>query len=264
VSDETNQPPEQPGSPSWAASNESEPLTPIPVEGDATAPNPVQPAAPAGGAEVPPTAPGGAVPPTPPPGAWPAAQPGWTPPPSRASARVGVPAWVLFVVAGVALLGIGFAAGWIAAPGGDHHDRAVMPNFRQMGPGSGPGVGPGNGDGNGNGDGFGIPSNPRGNGAYLGVTIQNAPDDAGARVVSVLSGSPADDAGLKAGDVITKLDGDGVANASQLTEAVGSHDPGDKVSVTYQRDGETKTVDVELKARSTARTGPSRSNGDEF
>ncbi|MDH4067561.1 MAG: trypsin-like peptidase domain-containing protein [Dehalococcoidia bacterium] len=57
--------------------------------------------------------------------------------------------------------------------------------------------------------------------------------DTGALITSVTSGSPADEAGLRAGDVITKL-GDGDVNtADDLISAIGSHQIGDQVEITY-------------------------------
>jgi putative serine protease PepD len=80
--------------------------------------------------------------------------------------------------------------------------------------------------------------------AYLGVSIADA--ESGAHVGAVEDGTPAADAGLEEGDVITAVDGDRVADASALTAAVRSHAPGDEVEVTYVRDGDEQTVAVTL------------------
>ncbi|MGZ4351946.1 MAG: S1C family serine protease [Gaiellaceae bacterium] len=87
--------------------------------------------------------------------------------------------------------------------------------------------------------------------AYLGVSIS---DNAGGGVSvdQVKSGSPAADAGLKAGDVITAIDGSSVEDTAALGLAVDAHAPGDKISVTYTRSGASKTITVTLGTRPTS------------
>jgi putative serine protease PepD len=85
--------------------------------------------------------------------------------------------------------------------------------------------------------------------AYLGVYVGDATNSAGAKIARVRSGSPADDAGLKVGDVVTEFGGHTIHSANDLTGAVSAHQPGDKVSVTYQRGGSTKTADLTLANR---------------
>jgi putative serine protease PepD len=80
--------------------------------------------------------------------------------------------------------------------------------------------------------------------AYLGVEIGDAPNGAGAQIQTVRSGSPADKAGLKVGDVVTKIDGDAIENADDLTAKVSSYKPGDKATFTVETLGATKSVDV--------------------
>jgi putative serine protease PepD len=82
--------------------------------------------------------------------------------------------------------------------------------------------------------------------AYLGVFVQTPANGTGARLDRVRSGAPADDAGLKAGDVITRFDGQTITSADDLTGAVSAKKPGDKVTVTYVRSGSTKTTQVTL------------------
>jgi S1-C subfamily serine protease len=53
----------------------------------------------------------------------------------------------------------------------------------------------------------------------------------GAVVVGVASGGPADRGGLEPGDTIVSIDGTSIATADDLTAALGSHHPGDKVAV---------------------------------
>jgi putative serine protease PepD len=80
--------------------------------------------------------------------------------------------------------------------------------------------------------------------AYLGVRIGDAPNAAGALIGKIESGSPADKAGLKSGDVVTAIDGKTVASSDDLTARVASYKPGDKVTFTVERNGSTKSVDV--------------------
>jgi len=84
--------------------------------------------------------------------------------------------------------------------------------------------------------------------AFLGVQLQDAAGG-GARIAAVTAGSPAADAGLKAGDVVTALDGTSIADAEELTAAVVSKQPGDTVKVTVKRDGSTKTLTATLGTR---------------
>jgi putative serine protease PepD len=84
--------------------------------------------------------------------------------------------------------------------------------------------------------------------AYLGVSLQTA-ESGGAQVATVTSGSPAAEAGLKAGDVVTQVDGETVTSADDLTAAVLARQPGDTVSITVERDGSTKTLKVTLGTR---------------
>jgi putative serine protease PepD len=84
---------------------------------------------------------------------------------------------------------------------------------------------------------------------YLGVYVQAPANRSGAQIASVKSGSPAADAGLKAGDIVTAFGGETIASPDDLTSAVGAKQPGDKVSVTYIRSGSTKTTQVTIGTR---------------
>ena len=85
--------------------------------------------------------------------------------------------------------------------------------------------------------------------AYLGVKIGNAATGPGANVGTVIAGSPAEKAGLQAGDVITAVNGKSITSADDLTAAVGSHASGDKVTLTVTRNGNTRTITVTLGVR---------------
>lgn len=81
---------------------------------------------------------------------------------------------------------------------------------------------------------------------YNGVTISDK-IKSGAVVTDVSSGSTADDAKLKKGDVIIKLDDYNIKDYKYLKYYLYRYKVGDKVKITYIRDGKEKTVEVTLK-----------------
>ncbi|MER7702843.1 trypsin-like peptidase domain-containing protein [Kitasatospora sp. NPDC097605] len=86
--------------------------------------------------------------------------------------------------------------------------------------------------------------------AALGITARTYFDQnfrpAGAVVVAVTPDGPAASAGLQVGDVITRIGDTAVDSLNSLTTALASLTPGSKVSVTYSRDGRSKTAEVTL------------------
>ncbi len=89
--------------------------------------------------------------------------------------------------------------------------------------------------------------------AVLGITTRTLVADSsgsaaetGAGVVGVTADGPAAKAGIQPGDVITKVGDNAVASSSQLGEVLATMQPGQKVPVTYVRDGATKTTTVTL------------------
>jgi putative serine protease PepD len=84
--------------------------------------------------------------------------------------------------------------------------------------------------------------------AYLGIQVSDS-SNSGAKVGTVVSGGPADKAGLKAGDVIASIDGKQIANADALTAAINGYKPGDKITVGVNRNGSTKSITVTLGTR---------------
>ena len=111
--------------------------------------------------------------------------------------------------------------------------------------------------------------------AYLGVSMLDIGDavagqfnlpDAGALVTDVVSGSPADRAGLRGGDtdvivngqsytiggdVVTKADGRAIESSDELRSIIASKEPGDELRLEVRRDDATETVTVELGRRPT-------------
>jgi S1-C subfamily serine protease len=70
--------------------------------------------------------------------------------------------------------------------------------------------------------------------------------DAGALVSDVLPGTPAEDAGLQPGDVITAIDGRSISGGTDLRNQVGLMRPGRDVRLDVFRDGKTLEVDLKL------------------
>ena len=65
-------------------------------------------------------------------------------------------------------------------------------------------------------------------------------------VSSVVSGGPADKAGIKTGDVISKLDGTAVTNSNDFINAIGGHKVGDSVTLTVTPQGSTQSSDITI------------------
>jgi serine protease Do len=82
------------------------------------------------------------------------------------------------------------------------------------------------------------------NRAMLGVATEN--NDKGAAVKEVSKESAAEKAGLKVGDVITKVDDTKIVAPDDLTKAIQTHKPGDKVTITFLRDQKEQQVTTEL------------------
>ncbi|MFC4854117.1 S1C family serine protease [Actinophytocola glycyrrhizae] len=77
----------------------------------------------------------------------------------------------------------------------------------------------------------------------LGVSVRDNPDG-GALIVDVVAGGAGEKAGLKNGDVVTKLDERRIPTSDALVAAVRSHAPGDKVRL--ELDNGSRTVDATL------------------
>lgn len=78
---------------------------------------------------------------------------------------------------------------------------------------------------------------------------ENLGVDKGALVTDVTSDGPAEKAGLQQGDVIIRIDGQDISGMEDVSGILANRKPGDKVTVTYRRGGETKDVELELGKR---------------
>ena len=128
-----------------------------------------------------------------------------------------------------------------------------------------------------NGVGFAIPSNmvkdiasklisdgkiERG---FIGVTISDMSNEQkeiysnkeGALISSVEKDMPADKAGIKRGDLITKINGKSIKNANELKNLIGSMAPGSSVEVEFERDGKIKNATIKLDAMKSDSTAAS-------
>ncbi|MBE7173633.1 MAG: PDZ domain-containing protein [Williamsia sp.] len=85
------------------------------------------------------------------------------------------------------------------------------------------------------------------NKALLGVMTEK--DDNGAKITSVTKNSAAEKAGLKEGDVITKIDNTAIATPEDLSKAVGKYKPEDKATITYRRDKKEQKATATLEKR---------------
>ena len=93
--------------------------------------------------------------------------------------------------------------------------------------------------------------------ALLGVNINNVnaelaekeglKTNRGVYVVNVNEGSAASEAGIKQGDVIVQVNGKTINTVAQLQESIATNRPGDKVKVTYYRNGKLNEVMATLK-----------------
>ncbi|MBL8762840.1 MAG: Do family serine endopeptidase [Phycisphaerae bacterium] len=94
---------------------------------------------------------------------------------------------------------------------------------------------------------------------YLGVTPQDLTEElarefgyagsAGALVAGVESGSPADKAGLRQGDIVTEIEGRPVPNANSFRAQIGLTSPGRDVAMTVMREGKPVRVAAQVAAR---------------
>ena len=79
---------------------------------------------------------------------------------------------------------------------------------------------------------------------FLGVTTED--DALGAKITSIIEDGPAQKAGLAKGDIINKINDTKVTVASSLSEIIRALKVGDKIKVSYTRDGKSKTANAIL------------------
>ncbi len=87
----------------------------------------------------------------------------------------------------------------------------------------------------------------RSNGAYLGVSPADNTKEA--KIGSVTEGQPAEKAGMKVGDIITKFDGKDVKTYDEFVDMLNKKKPGDEVDVDLKRGTEKVTLKVKLGKR---------------
>ncbi|MDB5222559.1 MAG: hypothetical protein JWN83_1226 [Chitinophagaceae bacterium] len=97
------------------------------------------------------------------------------------------------------------------------------------------------------------------NKGFLGVTTEKA--DGGVKITDVSKGSAAEKAGLKEGDVITKVGNKNITDPDDLMDAVTTYKPKEEVTISYKRDGKAGDVKATLGGRSFSRTYSFNSNG---
>jgi putative serine protease PepD len=116
---------------------------------------------------------------------------------------------------------------------------------------------PAGGEGQNNGVGFAIPINiaksvipqiertGHVSHGYLGVATADS-KTAGATVASVQSGSPAEQAGIRQGDVIRTIDGKAVSSSEDVVSAISGRSAGTKITIGIERGGQSKSITVTL------------------
>ena len=85
--------------------------------------------------------------------------------------------------------------------------------------------------------------------AYLGSIPDMTPRDAGVRLTGVRAGSPAEEGGLRGGDIVVEFAGKPIADIYAYTYALRDQAPGDTVQIVVDRDGERVTLNVTLGKR---------------
>ncbi|RME32293.1 MAG: PDZ domain-containing protein [Thermoflexia bacterium] len=88
---------------------------------------------------------------------------------------------------------------------------------------------------------------PEGERPYLGIRYISRPR--GAEIQEVIPGSPAAEAGLQVGDIIRAVNGERVTAARPLAEILASYRPGDRVTLTVEREGKELSIRVTLGRR---------------
>ena len=106
---------------------------------------------------------------------------------------------------------------------------------------------------------------------YIGVTVSSysnsrrnnsGENTQGLVVETIAENSPAEEAGLEKGDIITAIDGEKITISSELSSKLAKHSSGDVVTLTVIRDGETMKIEVKLGVRQQAALPEKDSSSD--
>ena len=89
----------------------------------------------------------------------------------------------------------------------------------------------------------------QGYGAYLGTVPDMSDSPGGVRLLGVRAGSPAEKAGLRGDDIITKIGDMAVTDLQAMTDALRSHEPGDTVDIVVRRGNDVTTLRATLGSR---------------
>lgn len=82
---------------------------------------------------------------------------------------------------------------------------------------------------------------------HLGVQVADPSDGSrGALLAEIVDGSPADEAGLRTGDLVIAIGDDTVHGAADLAAVIGSHEPGEEITLTFIRDDTEQAATVVL------------------
>lgn len=96
-------------------------------------------------------------------------------------------------------------------------------------------------------DGMGLRMAPGGSQTFLGVVTEKHAD--GALIKEVTKASAAEKAGLKEGDIITKVDGKKIDGPEELANMIGKMKPKDEAKITFKRDGKERSEKASLQER---------------
>jgi len=84
--------------------------------------------------------------------------------------------------------------------------------------------------------------------AFLGVMLKEVKSEPGKGVMisKIIDKTAAADSDLQAGDIIIEIDGKEVDSIDEVTKAISSHEPGDKIKIKYQREGKNSRTKINL------------------
>jgi hypothetical protein len=99
---------------------------------------------------------------------------------------------------------------------------------------------------------------------FLGVVIHDMDEEAGAKIIEIVEKSPAEQIGLRAGDIINTIEGITIKNFNDVLQAIQSKKPGDEININYTRDNATFDVRAILKANKTYYWNTSDDEGSIF